>query len=104
MFSFTIRDLLWVTVVAAVLLGWWADRSLALISRASYHESQCEACFATYSGKSGLCVNANEAAWCLAMSEWHRKASEANRLALWRPWLRFSEPLRPLPEHFNLND
>jgi hypothetical protein len=25
-FRFTIRDLLWLTVVAAVAVGWWADR------------------------------------------------------------------------------
>jgi hypothetical protein len=27
MFRFTIRDLLWLTVVVALALGWWVDRS-----------------------------------------------------------------------------
>jgi hypothetical protein len=27
MFRFTIRDVLWLTVVAAVLAAWWADRA-----------------------------------------------------------------------------
>ncbi|HUE74980.1 MAG TPA: hypothetical protein VMP01_29200 [Pirellulaceae bacterium] len=27
MFRFTIRDLLWLTVVAALGVGWWVDRS-----------------------------------------------------------------------------
>jgi len=28
MFRFTIRDVLWLTLVIALVLGWWADRSL----------------------------------------------------------------------------
>lgn len=28
MFRFTIRDVLWLTLVVALLLSWWADRSL----------------------------------------------------------------------------
>ena len=27
MFKFTIRDLLWLTVVVALVVGWWVDRS-----------------------------------------------------------------------------
>jgi len=27
MFKFTIRDLLWLTIVAALAAGWWVDRS-----------------------------------------------------------------------------
>ena len=33
MFRFTIRDVLWLMVVAAVVAAWWADRS-ALITEA----------------------------------------------------------------------
>jgi cytochrome c-type biogenesis protein CcmH/NrfF len=28
MFRFTIRDVLWLTLVIALVLGWWTDRSL----------------------------------------------------------------------------
>jgi len=27
MFRFTIRDVLWLTVVAALAVGWWVDRT-----------------------------------------------------------------------------
>ena len=29
MFRFTIRDVLWLTVVAAVMAAWWVERSVA---------------------------------------------------------------------------
>jgi len=31
MFRFTIRDVLWLTVVVAMGAGWWADRRLDLV-------------------------------------------------------------------------
>ena len=30
MFRFTIRDVLWLTVVVALGVGWWSDRAIAL--------------------------------------------------------------------------
>ena len=36
MFRFSIRDVLWLTVVVGLALGWWADRSSVLTA---YHQS-----------------------------------------------------------------
>jgi hypothetical protein len=30
---YTIRDLLWLTVVVALVVGWWADRRGSLVER-----------------------------------------------------------------------
>jgi hypothetical protein len=36
MFRFTIRDVLWLTVVAALAIGWWLDHRRATRMEASY--------------------------------------------------------------------
>src|SRR5262245_28855142 len=95
MFRFTIRELVLLTLVVAVGAGWWIDRAMLRVSGANYHDTQCRACSEIGYGTIGPCTNAKERAWFLAMSEWHRNASETNRLVLWRPWQRFSLPQRP---------
>jgi len=42
MFRFTIRDVLWLTVVVAVLAAWWADRSEWHVERAGLQRSHDE--------------------------------------------------------------
>jgi hypothetical protein len=37
-FRFTIRDLLWLTVVVALAVGWWLNRNQLIIERAHWQE------------------------------------------------------------------
>ena len=39
MFRFTIRDVLWLTVVVALAVGWWIDRSGIQQSRETWKSS-----------------------------------------------------------------
>ena len=38
MFRFTIRDLIWLTVVVALAVAWWADRSRLARRISQFHE------------------------------------------------------------------
>jgi hypothetical protein len=42
MFRFTIRDVLWLTALAAVLVGWWLDRRQLSVNVADYQRLKAE--------------------------------------------------------------
>jgi len=42
MFRFTIRDVLWLTALAAVLVAWWLDRRQLAVDYTDYHRLKVE--------------------------------------------------------------